>query len=164
MSSIASASVLKKPSTSNNNEETVAVVSEKKERVWHELPSLFPGGPSIVYFSPTSSDKLSYEEEKTRNPNMPDLIRKSVSNKDSKDDNNTAKQQPIIYYRIHDSAVEFSVILNSLKKTGMKKTTTSKWNVMWGKHLPFDEYEKISKFQKFNHFPGYSLFENLIFF
>jgi len=153
---------------------------EKKDRVWHELPSLFPGGPAIVYFSSVSSEKLNYDLEKARNPNMPDLIKKSIplhpkdkSLNDSSSDNensensssningnnsNNNNKTSIIYYKVHESAVEFAVILNTLKRSGMKKTSTSKWNVMWGKHLPFDEYEKLSKYQKFNHFPGFYIF------
>ncbi|KAJ9466623.1 hypothetical protein DIPPA_70209 [Diplonema papillatum] len=53
-------------------------------------------------------------------------------------------------------AVRFGVLLATLQRAGLRLASSSKgcWSLLWAKRIKPEEYNKISAFQKVNHFPG----------
>mmetsp|Transcript_9081 Transcript_9081/g.33510 ORF Transcript_9081/g.33510 Transcript_9081/m.33510 type:complete len:717 (-) Transcript_9081:877-3027(-) len=107
------------------------------------LPSLFgKSRPSTVVFSLQKSNHTDYEREFGRP--LQKVVIKASKRKDEG-----------LYYCMPPTAVEFNVIKNAFKRAGFKRTKKfSQLNMLWGKHMKYDEYSKLNENQRCNHFPG----------
>lgn len=64
------------------------------------------------------------------------------------------KQQPLKMRFKIGNGCQFTSVINTFKRAGMERTTTSKWNILWSKHLSMERFGRIGPFQKVNHFPA----------
>jgi hypothetical protein len=53
-----------------------------------------------------------------------------------------------------DDVHRYNSALNAWKRNGVRETTTSAWNLYWGKYLQPEEYAQMLPFQRANHFAG----------
>lgn len=114
--------------------------SDSKTCTYHLLPSKYgPQRPSTVVFS----------LQKTDLDELFDRPLKKVSVKGNK------KKDQGLYFCMPPSAVEFNVIKNAFKRAGFKRTKKfAQMNMLWGKHMKYNDYSKLNDNQRCNHFPG----------
>ncbi|KAJ9460138.1 Tubulin polyglutamylase ttll-4 [Diplonema papillatum] len=66
---------------------------------------------------------------------------------------NKRSKNKLVTFRVH-RAVRHSCVLGAFARAGVQETKKDQWNVYWGKRLKDEEYLKVNKYQRINHFPG----------
>jgi hypothetical protein len=122
------------------------------------IKSLYAGGAETVLFplkkftqTTPASDLMEIFENSQGEHDSSIVIRKRTVRKKSR----------ILYFKFGPRAVEFNAVRGAFRRAGFTRLKRDDENcrfdnftAMWSKHLPVNDFARLSEFQKVNHFPG----------
>eukprot|EP01065_Artemidia_motanka_P004947 TRINITY_DN12352_c0_g1_i1.p1 TRINITY_DN12352_c0_g1~~TRINITY_DN12352_c0_g1_i1.p1 ORF type:complete len:832 (+),score=207.44 TRINITY_DN12352_c0_g1_i1:51-2498(+) len=124
------------------------------------INSPFSGRPATVWFRPCDFDSL-----KERRPGVPPVLRDVFGKPDagaygavgvSRLRVARKKRTRLVYVHLGEGAVRFRGILATFQGAGLRLASSlaGNWNLLWAKRLQQEDWQRLGRHQRANHFPG----------
>eukprot|EP00756_Hemistasia_phaeocysticola_P005969 Hpha_TRINITY_DN13601_c0_g1::TRINITY_DN13601_c0_g1_i1::g.122805::m.122805/K16601/TTLL4; tubulin polyglutamylase TTLL4 len=135
--------------------------TDSDQVVFTLIHSPFPGRPATVWFRPADFDGSGKERRPRAPPSLRDLVGQPAPGYYGARGCATitvprARKSRMMYAHMGEGAVRFGSILATIQGAGLRLSSnvTGNWNLLWAKRLQQEDWCRIGRHQRANHFPG----------